>query len=74
MELKHSSKAGDLEDVLPEVRFWQCSSHKQHLPKLAMLSNAALSEQPILKDTDSVCCVALLYRQHQTETCLAKRE
>lgn len=63
MELKYCPKAGGLENVLPEVRFWQCSFHEQHLPKLAMLACAALPEQPLLKDTSSVCWIALLYSQ-----------
>lgn len=46
MELKYCPKAGGLENVLPEVRFWQCSLHEQHLPKIAMLACAALPEQP----------------------------
>lgn len=55
MELKYCHKAGGLEDVLPEVRSWQCSCHEQHLPKLAVLCHAALPEQPLLKDTNSAC-------------------
>lgn len=55
MELKYCPKAGGLENVLPEVRFWQCSLREQHLPKIAMLACAALPEQPLLKDTSSVC-------------------
>lgn len=63
MELKYCPKVGGLENVLPEERFWQCSFHEQHLPKIAMLACAALPEQPLLKDMNSVCWIALLYSQ-----------
>lgn len=63
MELKYCPKAGGLENVLPEVRFWQCSFHEQHLPRTAMLGCAALPEQPLLKNMNSMCKIPLSYSQ-----------